>query len=262
MKSPFSEPSGLKRTSWKKYCPSPDSLDLRRKRAGMTRSVSMFGRSMGTAPDVSLLKASMALLLARERADVGEPARDGSGRGHGGAHEMRAGALALAPLEVAVGGGGDPLALAGGVAVHAHAHRATRIAPLEAGRCEHLVETLGLRGLLDESGAGHDPCLDHCTPALRYQSRGPQILDAAVGARADEHPVDLDLRERHAGTQAHVVDGAAHRLPPRGICLAGGIGHAPRDGQRVLRARAPRHGGGDIGAVERHLLVEDGVSIR
>src|SRR5262249_53872350 len=131
MKSPFSEPSGLKRTSWKKYFPSPDSFDLRRKRAGMTRSVSMFGRSMGTAPAVSLVKASMTIsppspypLPRRGRGmqstDVGELAGDGRGRGHGGAHEMRAGALTLAPLEIAVGGGGDALALAGRVAVHSH----------------------------------------------------------------------------------------------------------------------------------------------
>src|SRR5215471_3134145 len=107
MKSPFSDPSGLKRASGKKYFPSPDSFGLRRKRAGMTRSVSMFGRSMGTAPAVSLVKASMISPSpcplpqwgrGGKGTDVRELAGDGRRCGHGGAHEMRAGALALAPL--------------------------------------------------------------------------------------------------------------------------------------------------------------------
>src|SRR5262252_9310610 len=232
MKSPFSEPSGLKRTSWKKYFPSPDSFDFRRKRAGMTRSVSMFGRSMGTAPAVSLVKASMISpsllsprLVARgerlssncgplprrgrgmQSADVGELAGNGGCRGHGRAHEMRAGALALAPLEVAVGGGGDALALARGVTVHAHAHGAARIAPLEPRRREDLVQPLRLGGLLHETGAGDDPRLDHGAPPLRDGGRRAQVLEAAVGAGADEHAVDFDLGQRHAGTETHVVDG-------------------------------------------------------
>src|SRR5215470_14986273 len=152
----------------------------------MTRSVSMFGRSMGTAPAVSLAKGSMISpsllsprLVARgerlgsncgplprrgrgmQSTDVGELAGNGRRRGHGGAHEMRAGALTLAPLEIAVGGGGDTLALAGRVAIHSHTHGAARIAPLEPRRREDLVQPLGLRSLLDESRTGHDPCLDH-----------------------------------------------------------------------------------------------------
>src|SRR4030095_4000659 len=48
--SGFSEPSALKRTSWKRKLGDSDTLRvLRRKRAGITRSVSTFGRSMGTA---------------------------------------------------------------------------------------------------------------------------------------------------------------------------------------------------------------------
>src|SRR6266571_6548417 len=111
MKSPFSDPSGLKRTSWKKYLPNPASLGLRRKRAGMTRSVLMFGRSMGTATAVSVVNGSMGFSSGFQGADVGEPSGDGGGRRHGRAHEVRAGALALAPLEVAVGGRGDAFVL-------------------------------------------------------------------------------------------------------------------------------------------------------
>src|SRR5215468_10674177 len=264
MKSPFSEPSGLKRTSWKKYFPSPDSFDFRRKRAGMTRSVSMFGRSMGTAPAVSLVKASMTSpsllsprLVARgERLSSNCAPLPWQGRGM-----QSAGALTLAPLEITVGGGGDALALAGRVAIHSHTHGATRIAPLEPCRREDLVQPLGLRGLLDESRTGHDPCLDHRAPPLCDGGRRAQILEAAVGARADEDAVDLDLGQRHARAEAHVVHGAPHGLTSRRVRLARGIGHAPRNGQRVLGAGAPRHGGQDVGAVERDFLVERGVRI-
>src|SRR6266571_3269459 len=89
----------------------------------------------------------------RQSADVGETAGDGGRRGHGRAHEMRAGALALAPLEVAVGRRGDALVLARRVAVHPDAHGAAGFAPLEAGRREDFVEAFCLGRALDEPGA-------------------------------------------------------------------------------------------------------------
>src|SRR5437879_6058031 len=102
----------------------------------MMRSVSMFGRSMGTAEEVSMVNGSMGLtpdLLSsrlaarserlssncaplprwgrgRQRPDVGESTRDGGGRGHGRAHQMRARALALPSFEVPVGSRGHALA--------------------------------------------------------------------------------------------------------------------------------------------------------
>src|SRR6266481_3523334 len=132
----------------------------------MMRSVSMLGRSMGTAVADRVVNASMTLppdlfssrLAARgerlssncgplprggrgiQRPDVGESARDGGGRGHGRAHQMCARALALAPFEVPVGGRGHALACAGRVAVHPDAHGAAGLAPLEARRSEDLVE--------------------------------------------------------------------------------------------------------------------------
>src|ERR1700730_1024897 len=100
------------------------------------RSVSMFGRPSGRAVAVRVVNGSMSLtpdlfssrLAARserlssnyaplprwgrgiQRPDVGESARDGGGRGHGRAHQMRARALALASFEVAVGSRGHALA--------------------------------------------------------------------------------------------------------------------------------------------------------
>src|SRR5262245_33319321 len=111
----------------------------------MRRSVSMLGRSRGTALAVSVVNASIVFSPSQgsggELPDVGEPAGDGGGRGHGRAHEMCAGTLPLAPLEVAIGRGGHALALTRGVAVDAHAHGTARIAPLEAGRGEDRMQT-------------------------------------------------------------------------------------------------------------------------
>ena len=45
--------------------------------------------------------------------------------------------------------------------------------------------------------------------------RGAQVLDPAVGARADEDDVDRDLGDRRAGRQAHVVE------RPAGVLAAG-----------------------------------------
>src|SRR5262245_62524840 len=123
-------------------------------------------------------------LLAHEGPPVGDLAGDGGRRGHGGAHEMRTGALALAPLEVAVGSGSDALTLARGVAVHAYAHGAAWIAPLEARRREDLVEPFRLRGLLHETGAGNDPRLDHGAASLRDGGGGAQVLGRPVVAEA------------------------------------------------------------------------------
>src|SRR3990172_3832221 len=105
----------------------------------MMRSVSMFGRSIGAAAAVSFVNGCIS---AHQRADVGEPARDGGSRRHRRRDEVGARALALAPLEVAVGGGGHALALARRLAVHPDAHRAARLAPLEPGLDEDAVEPL------------------------------------------------------------------------------------------------------------------------
>ena len=43
--------------------------------------------------------------------------------------------------------------------------------------------------------------------ALGHRGHGPEVLDAAVGAGADEDGVDADLLERGAGGEAHVLEG-------------------------------------------------------
>jgi hypothetical protein len=42
--------------------------------------------------------------------------------------------------------------------------------------------------------------------ALHDLGGGAQVLDAAVGAAADEHGVDADVADRRAGLEAHVLE--------------------------------------------------------
>src|SRR5262249_53344561 len=107
---------------------------------GMMRSVSTFGRSMGTATEVSVVKGSISRAI--QGAHVGEPTCDRCRGRHRRAHEMCAHALSLSPLEVAVRGRGDALSGLAQIAVHADAHRAPGLAPLEPCGQEDTVEAL------------------------------------------------------------------------------------------------------------------------
>src|SRR5579862_7630908 len=113
---------------------------------------------------------------------------------------MRAPAAALPAFEIAVRGRGAMLAREQLVGIHRKAHRAARLAPLKARRDEDLVETLFLGLLFDEARARHDQRVDMSRDlaALRHGGGSAQILDAAVGAGADEGALDHDLFERRA----------------------------------------------------------------
>ncbi len=111
---------------------------------------------------------------------------------HGGRDEMRAALEALAALEVAVRGRGAALFGFQPVIIHRKAHGAARLAPVKSGGNENLVEALGLRHFLDEAGArnNHRVNAGGNLFALDDFGDGAQILDAAIGAGADEHPVE------------------------------------------------------------------------
>src|SRR5213078_1170778 len=207
--SGFSEPSALKRTSWKRKPAYPG--------------------------------APLGFTTALKRADVGEAARHRGGGRHRRRHQVRARALALTSFEVAIRGGGHALALARGLAVHPHAHRAARLAPLEAGRDEDAVEPFGLGRALDQPRARHDPRGHRGAAPLHHPCDRAQVLEPAVGAGADEDAIHPDLRERRAGLEPHVGEGALHAGPARRVVDVRWIWHAARDGQGVLRARPPGH---------------------
>src|SRR5262249_33160144 len=144
-----------------------------------------------------------------ELADVDEVAGDGSGGGHNRADQGRAAIAALASLEVAIRGAGAALVRRQSVGVHADAHAAARVAPFETGLRKDFVETFffGLR--LDAAGAGNDESLlDGFRDVLSGdQMRGSaKIVQARVGAGADEDAVDGNVHDGRAGLQPHVFE--------------------------------------------------------
>jgi len=119
-------------------------------------------------------------------------AGNSGGCGHYRADEMRAAVFALAALEIAVAGAGAAFVRWQDVGVHADAHAAASVAPLEAGGAENFVEPLffGLR--LDAAGAGDNQrLLDIFCDMLAFDKMrsGAEVIEARIGARADEHAV-------------------------------------------------------------------------
>ena len=80
---------------------------------------------------------------------------------------------------------------------------------------------------------------------------GPQVLDAAVGARADEDGVDRRRRDRRAGGEAHVLEGPLGGVALGRVGEVVGVGDAPAIGttwpglvpQRDVRRRSRRRRG-------------------
>ena len=81
---------------------------------------------------------------------------------------------------------------------------------------EYLVQAFGFSLCLDEAGAGHDQRQLHvlgdaATHALDHRSGLAHVLDAAVGAGADEDLVDVDVADRLVGLQGHIGQRARWR---------------------------------------------------
>src|SRR3954465_3782795 len=140
-----------------------------------------------------------------------------TGDRRGGRHcrtdEMGATAGALPPFEVAVRCGRATLAGIELVRIHAEAHGAAWLAPLEACVAEDSVQAflLGLRFYQPGTRYHHRHAdVGSDAPALHHGRGDAQILDARVGARADENLVELDLRHLGTRLEAHVAQRAFH----------------------------------------------------
>src|SRR5215207_9394667 len=104
---------------------------------------------------------------------------------------MCSSARSLPALEVAIRRRGATLAWAQLVRVHPQAHRATRGTPLEPGILEDQVETFRLGLGAHAHRTGYDQCPDSRLNLTtgNHRRREPQVLDAAVRARSNEHGV-------------------------------------------------------------------------
>ena len=176
---------------------------------------------------------------------------------------MGATGTTLTPLEVAVAGGGAALPRLQPVVVHGQTHGAAGQTPLKACLDEDLVQPLGLGLGLHLLGARHHQGLYPCGDLATAGDGGSraQILDAAVGARTDEHLVDGHVGELLARLQVHVGEGLAgglllHRIGEGFRCRDGLI-----DGNHLARVGAPGHLRGDVGGVQHHFGVEVGTFV-
>src|SRR5690606_13450315 len=116
--------------------------------------------------------------------------------------------------EVSVRRRGAPLARLELVGIHGEAHRAARLAPVETGRLEDLVEPFRLGLRLYEAGAWDDHRVDVAVDGLAVDDARDlaQVLDAGIGAGPDENPVDLDVGDLFAALQPHIGERALRRL--------------------------------------------------
>src|SRR5882757_11482694 len=107
---------------------------------------------------------------------------------------------ALAAFEVAIARGGAAFAGCEDVGIHAETHAAAWFAPLEASGFKDRVETLGFGLTLDGLRAGNDHrAYGRCNVMSIDDLRGgSKVLNACIGAGAEEDGVDLDLFDGRA----------------------------------------------------------------
>src|ERR1043166_8381553 len=87
--------------------------------------------------------------------------------------------------------------------------------------------------------------------AAYHLRRGPEILDARVRARAEEHAVDRQAGERRARREAHVLERPGRGKPLILGAERRGIGDARADVRDHAGRRAPRDLRTDRRGVER-----------
>src|SRR6266481_1271541 len=177
-----------------------------------------------------------------EFAHVHKVAGDGCCCGHNRAYQVRAAVFALATLEIAIAGAGAALVRRQDVGVHADAHAAAGVAPLESGGAENFVEAFlfGLR--FDTARAGNNQrLLDVFRHVLAFDKMrgGPEIIEARIGARADEHAVHGNIHDGRAGFEPHVFESAFRGFLIVEILEVMRIGNAGGDAGDHSRIGAP-----------------------
>src|ERR1700736_3931985 len=184
-----------------------------------------------------------------EFAYVYEVTCDGGGCGHYWTDQMCAAVFALAAFEIAIGGAGGALVRRENVRVHAYAHAATCVAPFETGGGENFIEAFFFGLGFDAAGTGDNQrLLDIAGYVFAFDevSGGAKIVDARIGAGADEHAIDGNVHDGGARFQAHVHEGALGGFLVVEVAERTGIGDAVSDASDHSRIGAPGDLRGDF----------------
>lgn len=213
---------------------------------------------------LDVLNVHLGLCLALDRTDrdvlanIGQLANNGSGGSHGRGHQVGAATSSLTAFEVAVGGTGAAFLRGENVRVHTQTHGASRLSPLETSICENLVETLGFRLLLNETGSGDNHCaldVGGNLFASNHPGRCPQVFNTSVGARTNKNFVQLNILHGRAGHKTHVLQSTRAGRFTALILKVTRTGDDSRDRNDVLRRGTPGDSRDDILAIDQDGLV-------
>ena len=159
----------------------------------------------------------------------------------------------------------EAAALAGGqnVVVHGQAHGASGVAPFETGLLEDTVQALFLGLELDQTRAGHHhrlhPPVD--LPSRHDRGRGPQVLYPGVCARAEEHPVEMDVGYRRPCLEVHVFERPPASFPIERVLVVVGMGYPRTYGGCLGGIGPPRNVRLEGGGVHFYFGIEGGARV-
>src|SRR5207302_8775193 len=123
-----------------------------------------------------------------------------------------------------------PLARLDHIAIDADTHGAAGFPPFQTGGAEYAVEALPFGLALDAARSrGHEARYLAGTASEHGRCRA-QILNAGVGAGADEDPINGDVGQLPAGGNPHILERLAHIFGPPCIRFLGRVWNAGMDG--------------------------------
>src|SRR5215468_1988817 len=140
-------------------------------------------------------RGARTTLLKLPVSNIGEVAGNRCRCCHHRTHQMRPSTTALAPFEIPIACGSTAFTRLQNVRVHSEAHGASRFPPFESSFPEDSVQPFLLRLALYRLRTRHDhgPHLRIHPISTSHARRRPQIFQARVGARSDEHAIHSDL---------------------------------------------------------------------
>lgn len=171
---------------------------------------------------------------------------------------------ALPSLEIPIRCGRAPFTRWDDVWIHAKTHTATRFAPFKSCCHKDFVQPFRFRLPLDLFRSRHDQRPHStCHLATANDRRGqPQILDARIRTRADEHVLYRNVGNLRSWFQSHILE-RCRESPLFDRRWSGGrIRHCTIDICAHPRVGSPRHLWRQLRDIKHDVPVKDGVIIR